>query len=106
MDYEAPKDAVLLKILLPEGGKAAVGDPIAVIGSAGENPGPAIETAAPAVPPAPAVDGTSSKDGPSAPSSYPPSSPLARSLARDLGLDLRGVKGSGPGGRVVERDVR
>ena len=31
MDYEASKDAVLLKILLPEGGKAAVGEAIAVI---------------------------------------------------------------------------
>ena len=37
MDYEAPKGAVLLKVLVPEGGKAAVGDPIAVIGAAGED---------------------------------------------------------------------
>ncbi|MGA2546658.1 MAG: dihydrolipoamide acetyltransferase family protein [Rectinemataceae bacterium] len=129
MDYEAPKDAVLLKILLPEGGKAAVGDPIAVIGSAGEDPGPAIATASAAIPEAreapktpmapvafaggaaaapvtPAAEGPSAAVGPSVPSSYPPSSPLARSLARELGLDLRGVTGSGPGGRVVERDVR
>jgi pyruvate dehydrogenase E2 component (dihydrolipoamide acetyltransferase) len=104
MDYEAPKDAVLLKILLPEGGKAAVGDPIAVIGSAGEDPGPAIVTAAAAVTATAAAKAIS--EARDASSSYPPSSPLARSLARDLGLDLRGVKGSGPGGRVVERDVR
>ena len=122
MDYEAPKDAVLLKILLSEGGKAAVGDPIAVIGTVGEDPGPAIATVAtrrprrpslnrrprpPRRPPAPsAPDGPAANAGPSAPSAYPPSSPLARFLARDLGLDIRGVKGSGPGGRVVERDVR
>ncbi|MDA8425576.1 MAG: lipoyl domain-containing protein, partial [Treponema sp.] len=37
MDYEAPKDARLLKILLPQGGRAAVGDPIAIIGAEGEN---------------------------------------------------------------------
>ena len=36
MDYEAPKNAVMLKILVPEGGKAAVGQPIALIGKAGE----------------------------------------------------------------------
>jgi pyruvate dehydrogenase E2 component (dihydrolipoamide acetyltransferase) len=33
-------------------------------------------------------------------------SPLARRLATDLGIDLRIVKGSGPGGRIVERDVQ
>src|SRR5687768_5160423 len=33
-------------------------------------------------------------------------SPLAKTLAIELGIDLRTVKGSGPGGRIVERDVR
>jgi pyruvate dehydrogenase E2 component (dihydrolipoamide acetyltransferase) len=33
-------------------------------------------------------------------------SPLAKSLAIELGIDLRQVQGSGPGGRIVERDVR
>jgi pyruvate dehydrogenase E2 component (dihydrolipoamide acetyltransferase) len=33
-------------------------------------------------------------------------SPLARKLATDLGIDLRRVTGSGPGGRIVERDVK
>jgi len=33
-------------------------------------------------------------------------SPLAKSLAIELGIDLRHVQGSGPGGRIVERDVR
>jgi len=33
-------------------------------------------------------------------------SPLARRLATDLGVDLRTVQGSGPGGRIVERDVK
>jgi pyruvate dehydrogenase E2 component (dihydrolipoamide acetyltransferase) len=146
MDYEAPKDAVLLKIVVPEGGRAAVGQLIAVIGSAGEDPGPLLggpPAAAPAsaaprpdprpsgdLPQAPALPGAAGPGpaavaarpegqdptsaaasrpggkGPSAPSSYPPSSPLARSVARELGVDLRGARGSGPGGRVVERDVR
>ena len=35
----------------------------------------------------------------------PPSSPLARQKARDLGLDLRALRGSGPGGRILLRDV-
>ena len=33
-------------------------------------------------------------------------SPLARKLATDLGVDLRTVQGTGPGGRIVERDVK
>src|SRR5690606_1045706 len=33
-------------------------------------------------------------------------SPLAKTLAIELGIDLRNVEGTGPGGRIVERDVR
>lgn len=33
-------------------------------------------------------------------------SPLAKTLAIELGVDLRTIRGSGPGGRIVERDVR
>jgi pyruvate dehydrogenase E2 component (dihydrolipoamide acetyltransferase) len=33
-------------------------------------------------------------------------SPLARKLATELGVDLRGLAGTGPGGRIVERDVK
>src|SRR5690606_19531893 len=33
-------------------------------------------------------------------------SPLAKTLAIELGVDLRQVQGSGPGGRIVERDVQ
>jgi pyruvate dehydrogenase E2 component (dihydrolipoamide acetyltransferase) len=62
--------------------------------------------AAPATPPAPAT-----------PAATPPSqaavgadgrvkaSPIARRIARDRGLDLSGLKGSGPGGRIVKADV-
>lgn len=155
MDYEAPKNAVLLRILVPEGGKAAVGDTIAVIGKAGENIDASLlasakpqeskeplesavkakteeeshnapvdstshnlpkehnaRTLSPAAP-RPADPAASSPSMPSMPSSapnapagYPPSSPLARKVALELGVDLRKVKGSGPEGRVVERDVR
>lgn len=39
------------------------------------------------------------------PSKAMPSSPLARALARDRGIDLRAVRGSGPHGRIVARDI-
>ena len=64
-------------------------------------------------PSAPAPRSAPSAPAPrSAPSAPPPSggkllaSPLAKSLAIELGIDLRTVTGSGPGGRIVERDVR
>lgn len=43
--------------------------------------------------------------GPALPASTPPSSPLARKLAREKGVDIRAVMGSGPRGRVIARDV-
>jgi pyruvate dehydrogenase E2 component (dihydrolipoamide acetyltransferase) len=57
-------------------------------------PAPAPRAAAPAPAPAPQGQGTKIL-----------ASPLARRLATDLGIDLRAVQGSGPGGRIVERDV-
>ncbi|MDX9826929.1 MAG: dihydrolipoamide acetyltransferase family protein [Spirochaetia bacterium] len=156
MDYEAPKNAVMLKILVPEGGKAAVGQPIALIGKAGEKvddlaskiaaapsaadaaktaastsadqaagsdssmsvAAPAGSDAAAAAPPSPAETASESPSGnsdtrsesvsqvPVAPSGFPRSSPLARKLALEFGIDLRLVRGRGPEGRVTEKDVR
>ncbi len=124
MDYEAPKDASLLKILLAEGGRAAVGDVIAVIGKAGESPqallselsagagpgGPqsAVTPPAPAgLAPAAAAPAPVSVSPASVPqpSGAVPSSPLARARASELGVDIRTLRGTGPGGRVVKRDV-
>jgi len=125
MDYEAPTSAVLLKILVPAGGKASVGETIAVIGKAGEAsvslnepvPQPSREAETPAVEKeSPIVAASSETDGspiappphgaPLAPVSALPSSPLARKIARELGVDIRMVRGSGPEGRVVEKDVK
>ncbi|MCW5809086.1 MAG: 2-oxo acid dehydrogenase subunit E2, partial [Deltaproteobacteria bacterium] len=53
--------------------------------------------------PAPAP---SKGDGGPAPGKKLLASPLAKSLAVELGIDLRQIRGTGPGGRIVERDVR
>ncbi|HWP68906.1 MAG TPA: dihydrolipoamide acetyltransferase family protein, partial [Rectinemataceae bacterium] len=44
--------------------------------------------------------------GPAAPAFYPRSSPLARKIAQEMNVDIRLVRGSGPEGRVTEKDVR
>jgi pyruvate dehydrogenase E2 component (dihydrolipoamide acetyltransferase) len=59
------------------------------------------QAARPAAPPAPRP-----APAPSAPATKVLASPLARKLATDLGVDLRTVQGTGPGGRIVERDVK
>jgi pyruvate dehydrogenase E2 component (dihydrolipoamide acetyltransferase) len=118
MDYEIQSEGTLLKILVPAGGQAKVADPIAILGSPGEDfssllspeprkePVPARTSAAS---PAPAAIPAAARA--LAPVAARPagervrSSPLARTLAAARGLDLAAISGSGPEGRVVRRDV-
>jgi pyruvate dehydrogenase E2 component (dihydrolipoamide acetyltransferase) len=99
MELVARGEGVLRKILLPAGGTAPVGGVIGVIASADED----ISSVAGA--------GSPAAGAPSSPASPPDdggrvkASPLARRLADDLGVDLARVEGSGPGGRIVKRDV-
>jgi len=87
-EVHAPADGRLAELLVQPGEVVRQGAPIAVL-----------EVGAAAAVPEPA---------PSAPPrvSQPPVSPSARRLARELDVDLSGVAGSGPGGRIVEADVR
>lgn len=43
---------------------------------------------------------------PTAPADVPPASPVVRRVARELGVDIHAVTGSGPGSRITEQDVR
>ena len=62
--------------------------------------------ARPAGPPAaPRGNGASRTGTPSAPGGRQRSSPLARRIANERGLQLGGIQGSGPGGRIVKRDI-
>ncbi|HEX3697493.1 MAG TPA: pyruvate dehydrogenase complex dihydrolipoamide acetyltransferase [Polyangia bacterium] len=70
-------------------------------------PNGAARAAAPARPAAPAPAQVSRPAAAPAPAAGKVlASPLARKLATDLGVDLRAVQGTGPGGRIVERDVK
>ncbi|TDC91062.1 dihydrolipoamide acetyltransferase family protein [Actinomadura sp. 7K507] len=118
MEYEAYEDGVLDKILVAEGETAAIGTPIAVITPAGGEPPAAKPEPAtkpePAAAPEPAPAPEPAAEAPATPAlaaegsagtSRPPSSPLARRLARDHGIELTALKGSGPGGRIVRADI-
>jgi len=106
---QAAGSGVLRHIVASEGTVAPVGQIIAVIGALEEAiPQEWLKaTSAPtqAVGPTPAV---ASAEAPSEPAAgeRARASPLARRLAQEGGVDLSLVKGSGPGGRIVEEDVR
>ena len=107
-EVEAEADGVLLSIAVRDG-EVPVGQTIAVIGEAGET----FEVAAPAAPAAaaPVEPAAPVPVEPAAP--VPPvengdrikASPLARRIARERGIELRGLTGTGPEGRIVAEDV-
>jgi pyruvate dehydrogenase E2 component (dihydrolipoamide acetyltransferase) len=111
-EVEAEASGVLLKIAVPEG-EADVGTTIAVIGEQGEEI-PAIASAAPE----PAKQETQPEPAPSdgdgraqevvtiePAGGRVKASPLARRIARERGIDLATLRGTGPEGRVVAEDV-
>jgi pyruvate dehydrogenase E2 component (dihydrolipoamide acetyltransferase) len=116
MELVARADGSLIQVLVPEGKTVPVGSVVAYIGAAGEKiagPGDGKREAGNVAPVAPTP--TVAPAPPASPVSRLPSpetsgrvkaSPLAKRIARDSGLDLQSVQGSGPGGRVVKRDVQ
>jgi pyruvate dehydrogenase E2 component (dihydrolipoyllysine-residue acetyltransferase) len=113
MVYEAPAAGSLIEIVAGEGDTLPIGKVIARVGEEGETPSgdgapadrhqegggspsqPLVAEASQAAPAAPAAGG----DG------RVKASPLARRIARERGLELSGITGSGPGGRIVKADV-
>jgi 2-oxoisovalerate dehydrogenase E2 component (dihydrolipoyl transacylase) len=85
----------------------AVGSPLVVLDVQGGVPRqqaePAVAPAPSAVPAAPAFTGAQAAQRPAG--ERPLAAPAVRQRARELGIDLAGVKGSGPGGRVTHADL-
>jgi pyruvate dehydrogenase E2 component (dihydrolipoamide acetyltransferase) len=131
MEVEAVDEGVLGRILVQDGTEGVkVNEPIAVLVGAGEavpaasapptkaapTPAPAKAEAPPAVP-TPAAQPAPAPAAAPAPTAAPAAnghakdgerifaSPLARRMAAQAGIDLSGLKGSGPNGRIVRADV-
>ena len=114
-DVPAGAAGVLLKILHPDGDDVPVLEPIAVIGQKGEDWKAAVGGAAAAVATtaAPAVAAVASTSAAASVTAAPAASgggetavsPRARKLAAAEGVDASALAGTGPGGRVIERDI-
>ncbi len=109
VEFEAYTGGVLGRIVAEAGIAVPVGELIAIITEPGES---VPEVAAPAASPAPAAPAPAPAAAePEPPAAVPASdggvraSPIARRLARERGIDLSLVTGSGPNGRITERDV-
>jgi pyruvate dehydrogenase E2 component (dihydrolipoamide acetyltransferase) len=130
VDIEAEGEGVVLKRLVPAGSQVEVGAPIAVIGEPGEQVddvdallaelGVGVETAPPDDPEGGTANtGTGTLPSPAEAQQVAQqvtetngehrgrifSSPLARRLAREAGLAVEEIRGSGPHGRILRRDV-
>jgi pyruvate dehydrogenase E2 component (dihydrolipoamide acetyltransferase) len=125
MEMESFDDGILHEFLVKEGEKVAIGSKMAVLLSKGEQapaPGslppqaaPAAKTAAPAASStgsaptasAPATAGAGSTGGAArSAGGRVKSSPLARKIAAERGIDISALGGTGPGGRIVAKDVQ
>jgi pyruvate dehydrogenase E2 component (dihydrolipoamide acetyltransferase) len=105
---------VLRKLLVEEGDVVPVGEPIAVIGKAGEEIdvealGAEAEEAAAPEAVAEEAEEEAAPEAAAAPETREGerimASPVTRRMAEELGVDLSRVNGTGPGGRVVKRDL-
>jgi pyruvate dehydrogenase E2 component (dihydrolipoamide acetyltransferase) len=123
VEVESSASGVVLQHIVDQGTIVPVNAPIAVVGQADEMvsvPSPvdsgqskvesqkSDEKPAPQTPPIPVATTQAVSPAETAASGQPSSvkaSPLARKIAKDNGIDLASVQGSGPGGRVVRKDV-
>lgn len=128
MEFESPASGTLIKIIVGDKQTCDLNAPIAVIGKPDENwqealdkynakkkggaatttakaPASSAGTTASATPAAAIQSSSAGAPGVTATTDRLRASPLAKRVAADKGIDLRGVQGSGPNGRIIVRDV-
>jgi len=126
MEMQALSNGVLRKILIGEGESAPLGQLIGIIGEPDEDIS-ALLSEAPAKAPATTAQPSPAENEPTQPAERPPAetpaekpaaatagngaggrlivSPLAARMAAEAGIDLRSLQGSGPGGRIIKKDI-
>jgi len=118
MELEAFDAGVLEKLLVEEGRTVPIGTPIAVVGdgsgaaaeAASAPAQPASEPAEPAAAETAPAETAAAEPAPAeqpapATGSKPKASPLAKAVAKERGVDLSAVTGTGPGGRIIRADI-
>jgi len=120
VEVESTYSGVLLRQLVQQGAVVPINDPIAVIGESGEVVNLEALLGKPTVSEKPTTiekpveaEVVQPTSIPTAPVSETPTgipgglhaSPLARSMAAELGIDLRMVRGTGPAGRITKKDI-
>jgi pyruvate dehydrogenase E2 component (dihydrolipoamide acetyltransferase) len=116
IEIETTVEGTVLQLLAGAGDIVAVGAPIGYVGEPGESvpdgakpaevapaqaePVESVEAAAPVPAAAPAAPAPAQGDG-----GFIKASPIARRLAEERGIDLTRISGTGPGGRIVKKDV-
>ncbi len=116
MEYESLNEGTILKILISEGENAKVGDVIAIVGLPNEDVSDILKDIDQS-------DSKKEKEATKTPSVELPgqqreyrkvskissdrikASPLAKKIAKQKGIDISTVKGTGPNGRILQRDV-
>ncbi|MCZ2122906.1 MAG: 2-oxo acid dehydrogenase subunit E2 [Anaerolineales bacterium] len=112
VEVESPAGGVVLQLIVNQGDVVPVNAPIAVVGAAGEK----VDAASPAK-----IESQKSEEKPAPQTQEKPApvsqtvspaesglvkaSPLAKKIAKDNNVNLSALQGSGPGGRVVKKDV-
>jgi pyruvate dehydrogenase E2 component (dihydrolipoamide acetyltransferase) len=117
MAYESDVAGTLTEILAEEGETLPIGSPIARVGDDGEGQdgqsaglvtgdGGALRAGSSSTPPSPAPPAEGTSEPADTNGDRIKVSPVARRLAEEQGLDLSAIEGSGPGGRIVKKDVK
>ena len=127
VEYTAESAGTVLRLLVEAGASVSIGDPIAIIGASGESlddadipsasataaatsdvkePTPATGSIADPESGAPVAERMEEPtEGMEEPGGRRFASPIVRRLARERGIDLSGITGTGPNGRIVRRDL-
>ena len=116
VEVESSAAGFVRRLLVDKGAVVPIGDPIAIVGAKDEKievpsaPVKAVEGRESALPDAEATTAAAATEAPAESrtpevSGAAKASPLARKMARQANLDLGAIPGTGPGGRVVRRDV-